>query len=170
MIARAVLVAVLACFALLTMPQTAMARTGSLTQFASGSSGGMNFVVSNITNAALSASQSYTFTLDGTSGSTAGSVMITAPTLRGDAGNTIPASAFSATCTESVDRFSSFNSTGTVTLGSSPVACATITASSYVSVTFIVTLTLNCTPAPYAFPAATTYTNSSALEVTANLP
>ncbi len=170
MIARRFFASLLGCAVFLTVCEAASARTGSLTKFETSSSGGISFTVSNLTSSALSGSQSYSYTLQGTSGSTAGSVTVTAPVITGNDGNTIPAAAFSATCTESVDRYSSFNPSGTVTLGSSPVACATITASSYVYVTFTVTLTLNCTAAPYGFPAATPYTNSAAMSVTANLP
>ena len=170
MIARRFFASALGCAVFLSAAGAASARTGSISSFQSSTSGGISFTVSNLTTSALSGSQSYTYTLEGTSGSTAGSVTITAPVMIGNQGNIIPAAAFSATCTESVDYFSSFNPTGTVTLGSSPVACATITASSYVYVTFTVTLTLNCTAAPYGFPAATPYTNSAAMSVTANLP
>ena len=148
-------------------PAVASAATGSIKTFKSNTSGGIAFTVNNITTAALAGSQTYSFSLAGTVGSSPGSITITAPTMTGNAGNTIPVTAYTVTCTSTVDTYGSFQSSGAMPLSSSAVTCGTLSSSSNVNVTFTVLLTLNCTTsALYAFPSAATYTNSNPLTVT----
>ena len=141
-----------------------------ITEFSAMSSGSIAFTVTDIINPALLGSQSYTYVLQGSTGTSGGTVTITAPTIVGASGQRIAPGAFTATCTELYDRAGSFDPLATVVLSSSPVTCARLSSNSTVNAEFAVTLTLNCgTSAAVAFPADT-YTDSSPLSVTANMP
>ncbi len=101
--------AALTCAASLCAPASAYGTGYGITSFSAGSSGSIAFTVTDIVDPALLGSQTYDFTLQGSTGTSRGNVTVTAPTIIGSSGRTIPASDFEATCIAVFDRAGSFS-------------------------------------------------------------
>jgi hypothetical protein len=170
--ARFVFVAVAAAFVAVSTvfaPQRADAGTGAIIAFqAVAGAGSITFTATSPWSTMLAGSQQYGYLLAATTSPTPGTVTITAPTITGSGGNTIPKTAFSALCSLNNDPQGMFSSIGVVQLGASPVTCGTLAANKTSTLSFIVTLYLDTTSDANAF-AADTYT-SAALTLTANAP
>lgn len=152
-----------------TLPGTRSdAQSGQINSFAPTSTGAINFVVHDISTLQQTGSQSYSFTLDGRTGDLPGTITVTAPSIVGTGGNTIPAGAFSASCTATSDPLGWFSSTGTVRLGTSPVTCANLALRVQEVLQFQVTVFLDDTPDATAFTADTYATGT--MSVTVNVP
>jgi hypothetical protein len=132
---------------------------GSISSFTKTSSGSITYTVS----------EAYGFSLIVQTGSTHGSVTLTAPAINGTSTNKIPAAAFSATCTATSDTNGIFTSLGTVRLSTTPVSCGQLSAFSSGTVRFVVALYLDETAASASAFTADTYTSGS-LSVIANAP
>lgn len=149
-------------------PLGAQAAAGKINSFTTSSSGPIAFSVPSLANPAQPGSQTYAYTLSIRTSPLPGSVTVTAPAITGTAGNTIPASAFQASCVATSDIGGIFTSSGMVRLSGSAVNCATIAANSNNTVNFTLTLYLDDTPDASSF-TADTYA-SGTLSVTANAP
>lgn len=142
---------------------------GSISSFTKTSSGSITYTVGGITQPELAGSEAYGFSLIVQTGSTHGSVTLTAPAINGTSTNKIPAAAFSATCTATSDTNGIFTSLGTVRLSTTPVSCGQLSAFSSGTVRFVVALYLDETAASASAFTADTYTSGS-LSVIANAP
>ena len=146
------------------------AAAGKITTFTKLCSGSINFSVVDITHSQLPGSQACSFTLEITTSSNQGSITLTAPTITGSTGATIPQTAFYALCSASSDPSGIFSSSGTVRLSSSAVTCATIASKAKnATVVFSVSLFLDDTADATAFPGDPAYTAAN-LSVTADAP
>jgi hypothetical protein len=158
-----------AALVLAVVPVCASAATGTIYLFSSTGSSLLSFAVSDMTDPSmLPTSGSASFTLFATTSSTAGTITVTAPSITGASGATIPAGAFTAKCTATTDTAGMFTSSGTVRLASGAVTCGTLAANKTGELIFTVTLTVDDTGGAHGFPADT-YA-SSALKVVANVP
>lgn len=142
---------------------------GSISSFTKTSSGNITFTVADITNTALAGSQSYGFALTVTTSATRGSVTVTAPTITGTSGNTIPAAAFSAVCTETSDPNGVFTTLGLVHLSTAAVSCGQLASNTSGTVRFTVTLYIDDAAASASAFTADSYT-ANTLSVIANAP
>jgi hypothetical protein len=149
-------------------PLGAQAASGKINSFTTSSSGAISFAVPSLVNPAQPGSQTYNYTLSIRTSPLPGSVTVTAPTITGTAGNSVPKTAFLASCSATSDPGGIFTSSGMVRLSGSAVTCATIAASSNNTVHFTLTLYLDDTPDASSF-TADTYA-SGTLSITANAP
>ena len=146
------------------------AAAGKITSFTKLCSGSISFSVVDITHSQLPGSQSCSFSLEITTSANQGSITITAPTVTGSTGATIPQTAFYVLCSASSDPSGIFSSSGTVHLSTSAVTCATIASKTKnQTVVFSVSLFLDDTSDASAFPADPAYTAAN-LSVTATAP
>jgi hypothetical protein len=174
MLPRAAFAAVvIAAVALCAGPRPAAAQSqgslGLIQSFTKTSTGSITFAVQNIAAPALAGSQAYGFSLTVQTGNLPGSITLTAPTVTGTAGNSIPRAAFSASCVATLDQSAIFTSLGVVRLGASPVSCGTISAQSGGQLNFNVTLYIDKMASAAGAFSADTYA-SGLLSVTANAP
>jgi len=109
-----------------------------------------------------------TFTLNFRTSGTPGTIAITAPTINGTAGNSIPQAAFLAKCTRNADPNGDFTTSGVVRLGAAPVTCGTVVPGISDTFTFDVTITIDGSADASSF-TGDAYTSGS-LIVTATLP
>ncbi|HEY0613378.1 MAG TPA: hypothetical protein VGC96_02010 [Candidatus Elarobacter sp.] len=137
------------------------AGAGTISSFTQTSSGSIAFTVGDVTNTSLAGSQSYGYALQIATGANRGAIVISAPTINGTLGNSIPLSAFSAKCTATSDPSGMFTSLGKVQLGSSAVTCANLTAYGSGTVKFDVTLYLNAAASSVWAFAADTYSSGT---------
>jgi len=166
---RRPLAALLAAAALvLVRPPDAEAAAGKIFSFTTGNSGAIAFTVPSLANAAQPGSQTYAYALSIRTSPLPGSVTVTAPTITGTAGNSIPKTAFQASCTVTSDPGGIFTSSGMVRLSAGAVTCGTISANANNTVNFTLTLYLDDTPDASSF-TADTYAGGT-LTMTANAP
>jgi len=150
--------------------EPAGAATPTIHSFTKLCSGSIGYSVVDIAQTRMPGTQSCSFSLDITTTANQGSVTVTAPTIVGSTGATIPPNAFYALCSASSDPSGIFTSSGTVQLGSSAVTCATIASNEKnKTVVFSVSLFLDDTSDATAFPGDPAYTAAN-LSVTANAP
>jgi len=161
--------AALAAFVFVSLASPATAATGTIYMFQSNGSSTLTFDVVDMSDPSMPPTTgSATFLLWAATSATSGTITVTAPTVIGSSGVTIPAGAFTAKCTSTMDSGGMFTSKGTVRLSTSAVTCGTLAANKTGELDFTVTLTLDDTADAYVFPADT-YTSGS-LRVTANVP
>jgi hypothetical protein len=149
-------------------PLGAAAAAGKITTFTTAGSGAIAFVVPSLASAAQPGSKTYAYTLTIRTSPLPGSVTVTAPAINGTAGNTVPKTAFLASCTATSDPGGIFSSSGMVRLGAAAVTCGTVAANANNTVNFTLTLYLDDTPDASSF-TADTYANGP-LSITANAP
>ncbi len=149
-------------------PLGAAAAAGKIFSFTTGNSGSIAFVVPSLVNPAQPGSQTYAYALDIRTSALPGSVTVSAPAINGTAGNTVPKTAFLASCTATSDPGGIFSSSGMVRLSTAAVTCGTISANANNTVNFTLTLYLDDTPDASSF-SADTYASGS-LTITANAP
>lgn len=154
---------------LASAPGPALAANGSIGQFTKTSTGNITFSVQDVASPALVGTPAYGFNLLIQTGSTQGSITITAPAIVGTAGNTILRSAFSASCTATSDPNGTFTSLGIVRLGVTAVTCAQIDPGQSTQIRFDVTLYIDKMANAAGAFSADTYASGS-LTVTANAP
>ncbi len=157
-----------ASLALALRPLGAAAAAGKIFSFTTGNSGAIAFTVPSLVSAAQPGSQSYAYALSIRTSGLPGSVTVSAPTITGTLGNSVPTSAFQAACSATSDPGGIFTSSGMVRLGAGPVTCATVAANANNTVNFTLTLYLDDTPDASSF-TADTYA-SGTLSITANAP
>lgn len=149
-------------------PLEAGAASGKIFSFTTGNSGAISFAVPGLADPALPGSQTYAYALNIRTSPLPGSITVTAPTITGTAGNSVPAAAFLASCSATSDPGGIFSSSGMVRLSGTAVTCGTISANASNTVNFTLTLYLDDTDGASAF-SADTYA-SGTLSITANAP